>query len=395
MNESDEFEKIKRLTPREIEVLRLVCEHFTYREISKKIWISVSTIKTHMGNIYIKLGLDQLPRRARIFALGDVYCKALRDIDFIPDKDIDQEDEGKEIIPSPISNDLMEKVEEDDGGPIMILEGKGLEPYPFPDDEPQYKPVRRKFNPVMSAFMVIAIISILFTGYSIFNRFFGTPPAQPVSTPEKLAQSDEMEVNPTEVQSEPATVAQSSPTDTVQPTPKATARPKPAILFEDNFDQGLSDEWEVVSGNPYIVNGRLGSDRDTWLVVGDPNWKNYSIEYDTYNPYTSTIGYGFNVTALRMTDMNNMYAGKWTTMESQWFIVENGIWNEIPDSRKSFFWTDGINHRITVEGNLITVYINGMQHFSLVDTRYTQGRVGIMVHEDTQIDNFKIKEILE
>ena len=393
MNESDEFEKIKRLTSREIEVLKLVCEHLTYKEISKKLWISESTIKTHMGNIYIKLGLDQLPKRARIFALGDVYCKAIKDIDFITEKDISQKDEGKEIIPSPISKDLMKKVEEDDGGPIMIYEGEIIKIDSI--EEPNFRPVKRKSNPVMIGFMIIAMISILFTGYSIFNRFFNIPPASPLSPTEQPTQSEGEEASMAESQPESVAEVQSSPNDTVQPTPKATARPKPNVLFEDNFDQGISDAWEVVSGNPYVVDGRLASDQDTWLVVGDPSWKNYSIEYDTYDKYAKNIYYGFNVAAVRMMNMDHMYAGKWTNMETQWFIVENGKWNEIPHSLKYFNFSEVINHRITVEGNIITVYINGINHFSFVDTKYPQGRVGIMVYKDTQIDNFKIKEILE
>ena len=396
MNESDEFEKIKRLTPREIEVLRLVCEHFTYREISKKLWISVSTIKTHMGNIYIKLGLDQLPRRARIFALGDVYCKALRDIDFIQDKDLGRENEGKEIIPSPISNDLMKKVEEDDGGPIMVLEGKGLEPYPLPNEEPPYKPVRRKPNPVMMGFMVIAIISILFTGYSIFNRFFGTPPAQSESTPEKLAQSDDMEINPTDVQPEPVAVAQSNPTDTVQPTPKATVRPKPATLFEDNFEQGLSDEWEVISGNPIVINGMLSADQDTWLVVGDPNWTNYSVEYNAesfYDWFTDE----YNITSIRMFDIDNFYAYRWLRDQGSWFVVQGGKWNEVPNSLIKYQSNvSGLhNHRITVNNGIVTFYRDGIQQFSFISDKYPSGRIGLMVSQRTTVDDFKIKEILE
>lgn len=393
MNESDEIEKIKRLTPREIEVLKLVCEHHTYKEISKKLWISESTIKTHMGNIYIKLGLDQLPRRARIFALGDVYCKALKDIDFIPDKDMDREDEGREIIPSPISNELMKKVEDDDGGPIMVLEGKGLEPYPFPDEEPPFKPVRRKANPVMMVFMVIAIISILFTGYSIFNRFFGTPPRQPISTPEKMAELDELEVNPTDVQPEPVAVAQSNPTDTVQSTPKATARPKPAILFEDNFDQGLSDEWEVVMGNPIVVNGMLSSDQDTWILVGDPEWTNYSVEFigDTASNW---FNWGFNVTGIRVIDIGNMYAYKWTTEQTEWHVVENGDWSILPQS-STRLGVNMKNFKFDVKGNSVTLYIDGVKAYSFFNEKYPQGRVGLMIAQDTVIDNFKIKEILE
>ncbi len=35
----------------------------------------------------------------------------------------------------------------------------------------------------------------------------------------------------------------------------------------------------MVSGNPVVVNGTLSADQDTWLLVGDPTWTNYSVEF--------------------------------------------------------------------------------------------------------------------
>jgi DNA-binding NarL/FixJ family response regulator len=48
------------LTPRENEVLRLVAQGYTYREIAGKLFISVKTVQNHVQNILTKL---QLRRR--------------------------------------------------------------------------------------------------------------------------------------------------------------------------------------------------------------------------------------------------------------------------------------------------------------------------------------------
>lgn len=44
------------LTPREIDVLRLLCEQCTAKEISSKLFISVKTVETHKSNLLLKTG---------------------------------------------------------------------------------------------------------------------------------------------------------------------------------------------------------------------------------------------------------------------------------------------------------------------------------------------------
>lgn len=44
------------LTQRELEVLRLIVKGLTNKEIAKKLWVTESTIKTHVSNVLRKLG---------------------------------------------------------------------------------------------------------------------------------------------------------------------------------------------------------------------------------------------------------------------------------------------------------------------------------------------------
>ncbi|MFC8933064.1 response regulator [Rhodococcus sp. NPDC057135] len=46
------------LTARESELLSLLAEGMTNRELSKALFISEATVKTHLGHIYAKLGVD-------------------------------------------------------------------------------------------------------------------------------------------------------------------------------------------------------------------------------------------------------------------------------------------------------------------------------------------------
>jgi DNA-binding NarL/FixJ family response regulator len=45
------------LTPREIEIVKMVAEGFGNREVAERLFISEGTVKTHLHTIYEKLGL--------------------------------------------------------------------------------------------------------------------------------------------------------------------------------------------------------------------------------------------------------------------------------------------------------------------------------------------------
>lgn len=52
-----EISKVEGLSPRESEVLDLVARGFIYQEIAERMGVSISTVQTHVRNIYGKLGV--------------------------------------------------------------------------------------------------------------------------------------------------------------------------------------------------------------------------------------------------------------------------------------------------------------------------------------------------
>ena len=54
----DEFLKKYKLTKREVEIIRLVCDDHHSKEIAHKLCLSTFTVQTHRRNIVKKLGLD-------------------------------------------------------------------------------------------------------------------------------------------------------------------------------------------------------------------------------------------------------------------------------------------------------------------------------------------------
>ena len=51
-------EEFDVLTPRELEVLKLIAEAYSNQEIAKELWISVKTVERHRQNILDKLGMS-------------------------------------------------------------------------------------------------------------------------------------------------------------------------------------------------------------------------------------------------------------------------------------------------------------------------------------------------
>jgi LuxR family maltose regulon positive regulatory protein len=46
------------LSAREIETLKLMAENLSNQELADKLFVSINTVKTHLKNIYLKLGVD-------------------------------------------------------------------------------------------------------------------------------------------------------------------------------------------------------------------------------------------------------------------------------------------------------------------------------------------------
>lgn len=61
----DIFIKKFSLTPRELEVIRLMRDGLTSPEIAARIFLSEETVKTHRKNIYFKLGINSLAELIR------------------------------------------------------------------------------------------------------------------------------------------------------------------------------------------------------------------------------------------------------------------------------------------------------------------------------------------
>ena len=52
-----------RLSAREVEILELVAEGLTNREIARQFWVTESTVRVHLSRVYRKIGVTTGLRR--------------------------------------------------------------------------------------------------------------------------------------------------------------------------------------------------------------------------------------------------------------------------------------------------------------------------------------------
>jgi two-component system, NarL family, response regulator LiaR len=58
------------ITPRELEILELIAQGMSNREIAKKLYVSENTVKTHSGRVFDKLGAK---RRTQAVQMGKEF----------------------------------------------------------------------------------------------------------------------------------------------------------------------------------------------------------------------------------------------------------------------------------------------------------------------------------
>lgn len=179
-------------------------------------------------------------------------------------------------------------------------------------------------------------------------------------------------------------------TSTVTFTPIAPG----TVLFEDNFDQGLSPNWTVIFGDPIIAQGQLSGNGRTFISVGDVSWKNYEMSIKVRLGYTKLKPDDPPQVIPRFTDPEN-YIGYKLNMwswKAVWVEAKNGAeWTPIPNSEnygmKTFEWH---TFQMKVEDKKYTVYVDGIKVSQLISDQYPNGGVGFLLDTIILIDDIKV-----
>ena len=124
MSKGNPYKEIASLSPRQKEVLQLLCEGKQYKEIAEALFIEESTVKAHMAGVYEKLGLIELNRNERIFRSNPYIAQFSRrrktGVIDVPYEDIIDESEPDEITPE------MDELVSSDEYAIVKFEGENI-----------------------------------------------------------------------------------------------------------------------------------------------------------------------------------------------------------------------------------------------------------------------------
>jgi DNA-binding CsgD family transcriptional regulator len=255
MSSENPLSQLAQLTERQREVLRLFCSGLDYKAIADRLFIAVPTVKTHMGNIYVKLGTYHLPPPRRKIVLVQQYCPLLKTEGLPPA----QPDAAEE--PEPVPESVMRMVEEDEKAlipweprqPVTIIEAQPVRVIE------RLPPPRPKWLPWLLVGVVLGTLLAACSTAGVIYAFRGLLWAQeePQATPAPKAEYGEVA---TEVTTAPVLPAPTSeaiveatatlqdtlaftplPTDTPlppTPTPTPTDTPIPTPIIPPDTPPG-------------------------------------------------------------------------------------------------------------------------------------------------------------
>jgi DNA-binding CsgD family transcriptional regulator len=378
MAEEDINEKLGRLTNRQREVLKLFCEGLKYKDIAERLFIGENTVKTHIANIYVKLGIDHLPSTLRHKILFETYCPALHEIEFPIRKD-------EPVEPEPAPEEVIRMVEEDE---------KAIIPYkPKVITIPPYEPKKKERGIDLRwiAFLIILAL-LIFGGYKVYEWVSGMLEGiQATSAPTEPGQV-QVQTIPTEIVSQKAPVTAPTntavmPTPTSLPLPTNTSAPRISLPFMDNFNSGYASVWKILYGNWITGNGKLTvyESGSNWqkIILDDPTWQNYRVDVD-YSIYAYGAAnqeeFAVIVRALESDAetigfwIDTLSRGGWVRLDmlgkKKDYIIGQGKVDTIPEKGKI---------TIEVRGNEFAAKVNGVEYQRFTISGYDRGGVILLI----------------
>ena len=384
MERDERIKRLRSLSPRQREVFRMFCNGSDYASIADKMVITEGGVRAHMANIYTRLGLPELKQQERWKEIFQYYCPLVDEIGFVEAiGEPEPEEEPGEVIPEKVK-----KILDEDQHALVLVGPTVIKP----PEEPKQQRRRGCLLPIVGtlAIVVLAVLALNWLGLLDINGVIANE--EPTSTQEQVAFEQAATEAPASETSPPRAIAtEALPTSTFQPS--ITPRPTEIVLFEDNFETGLSPQWQLVYCNPLVVNGMLTADRDTVLLVGDSSWTDYQIDFDA-DAADCWFSWSSNYLGVRVNNADNMIAYKWADCESYWYVVKNGSWQEVPASEFGPGY-EMLHFTIKVQGSELSVYVDGLKESSFINTEFTQGKLYLAIAADTLIENFMVRPVID
>lgn len=277
------IEKLRRLSKREREVLELLCQRHTYKEIGGVLYIEERTVQFHVRNICDKLGILDLPRGPRQRELG-VYCPL---VEIVEPEELAQEPDPPPDAPIE-QRDLVRVLEIEPLEEITV----GLQTY---EDVPPEPPRRGRR-------LLLLVVLLLLAGVAgaVGARMFLPPPVQVVVQPAATAAATPSPRSGSTVSPGAAASTPGPPTPTPNRTPSVTPTPTAIPRTRDGSILRFGETWAGDGLYVTAKNAPEGGGFNSTVV-------HFSVE----NRTGQTLNFGVLGTAFSLeTNTNKFYAGR-------------------------------------------------------------------------------------
>jgi DNA-binding CsgD family transcriptional regulator len=330
-------EGIRRLTPSQLTILKLVCEGKTHLQIAEELGYAQVTVTWHMGHVYEKLGINDINMhwQARIRILKKEVCTLLvkHDIVLVPQK--------PEPVPEPPPDEVLAMVLHDEK---YLVKLEPVQPPPIVPPPPN--PIVRLLRYIL--FAIVALVTLAIVGIvsfgSGFRPFPQTSPAPQIITVVVTTISQNTPVSsPVPTQELPTLTLTASPTiePTITPTREFYNQGEYAPLIEGvtmsldetfstpNYGSHTSDK------SSFVIELRVKSEGGQQFVARfDPT--NFYAKDDLGNDYplvevVTNGGFGKELIGIQnlISVGENLYVrfhGNWP-LEAHYLIITVGPFN--------------------------------------------------------------------
>lgn len=177
---------------------------------------------------------------------------------------------------------------------------------------------------------------------------------------------------------------------TSSPTPRPTSTPtQENTLFKDDFNNGLGPGWQVVFGNPVVVDDQLTATEETWLIAGNSSWADYEVKFD-YDTSCHMYNLCHVLNGVRVQNPDNMVTLKWGAHIHTWQNCQDGQCTKIAEDIHGGVreWEGPII--ITVSGDKVSARAGERSLGSMNFNGFASGKILIGLEKHTKIDNFRV-----
>jgi len=277
-------DKLSTLNKREKEVLEAFCNGWSIKKTARKLFISIATVKSNRGSVYVKLELKGFEHEERRKIIREEICPALKELSSKPSPAFDvQNDVPVEISP------YVERIVDDDEK-YFLVESEVVDIKPEPVERDQ----RRRFP--WRGVLIILLLGIVLGGFAVYYVLTGFDTFQPNSVVHTGVSTGTAPVGsvPDPTGAPEQEVAVITATSELSDAGSISSE---SSYFSDDFNAAPDPAWNIVYGNLGMAKGSftvtgMGESivAEHLAIIEGIEWENFSIKCNVQYFYEGEFG---------------------------------------------------------------------------------------------------------